>query len=226
MCALFDPKEVDAPRRMNWRYNRLLSGAALLGLLLGYGIAVWSLSLRTAPVSELDINSIITAPASPCPPLIGASVRPADLQYHGHEGAGVCEHGAAKGIQLQLKDSLVSPVVIVAYNRVHYLAKAMMSVFQAWQSDPSNQQKFPLFVSGDGEVQHTLLFATAWHEAAGVQVISRVQNATTCNDAGCNLTGHYLMLLQLFLDCLSSPRILFLEEDLEVILVYYICCLQ
>eukprot|EP00878_Enallax_costatus_P016777 GHUV01017607.1.p1 GENE.GHUV01017607.1~~GHUV01017607.1.p1 ORF type:complete len:296 (+),score=17.89 GHUV01017607.1:242-1129(+) len=216
MYALHKVKLPPPPRRMDWRPNRLLLAAVLLGLLLGYGIAVFSLSLKTPSISKIERSPIVSAPASPCPAPSGVTISTAELQYQGHEGPTVCQQGAAQGIQLDVTDSLVSPVVVVAYNRVHYLAKAMMSIVTAWQADPTNQQKFPLFVSVDGEVQQTLLFAAAWHEAAGVQVITRAQNATVCNDSGCNLTGHYRMLLQLFLDCLKSPRILFLEEDLEI----------
>lgn len=208
-------------RRTAWHPQLL--GAVLLGLLsllLGYLIAVLSFSHRAPPpINEPVTRMIVFAPATPCPAPTGVTVSTADLQYRGHEGDAVCQSSAAKGIQLQITTSLVSPVVVVAYDRVHYLAKAMMSLILAWTADTTNQQKFPLFISVDGEVQRSLLFATAWHEAAGVQVVTRVQNATTCNDSGCNLTGHYKMLLQLFLDCLKSPRILFLEEDLEVIAV-------
>lgn len=139
-----------------------------------------------------------------------------NIQYKGREGPHVCHQQSMNGLHLPNTGALVSPVVVVAYDRVQYLARAMLSLLSVWKQDPANKERFPLFVSVDGQVQRTLLFASAWKEAAGVQVITRVQNTTQCDDAGCNLTGHYKMLLQLFLDCLRSPRLLFLEEDLEV----------
>jgi hypothetical protein len=50
-------------------------------------------------------------------------------------------------------------------------------------------RKFPLFISIDGDDQRTLLLATAMHQAAGVQVITRrcvllgtaVVSSTSCS---------------------------------------------
>lgn len=202
------------PGKHRWP-KRLLLVAVLLGLLIGYGVAVLSISLKKKPEPTI-VEVVRTVEASPCPPPSGVSIQTSELEYQGHEGTSVCQQGAAKGVQLEITEELISPLVVVAHDRVHYLAKAMLSLLMVWKQDPANQQKFPLFVSVDGEIQRTLLFAAAWKEAAGVQVITRAQNSTLCNHAGCNLTGHYRMLLQLFLDCLKSPRILFVEEDLEV----------
>lgn len=42
-----------------------------------------------------------------------------------------------------------------------------------WTADPSYAQKFPLYISVDGDDQRTLLLASALHQAAGVQIITR-----------------------------------------------------
>lgn len=87
--------------------------------------------------------------------------------------------------------------------------------------DPANTAKFPLFISIDGDHQPTLILATSLTFATGAQVI-KVQCNTSdppCKppwDAYCNLALHYKTLLQLFFECMAAPRLIFLEEDLQV----------
>jgi hypothetical protein len=54
-----------------------------------------------------------------------------------------------------------------------YLLLLPATVLRYWSADPSYARKFPLFISIDGDDQRTLLLATAMHQAAGVQVITR-----------------------------------------------------
>jgi hypothetical protein len=90
-----------------------------------------------------------------------------------------------------------------------------------WSADPCNAAKFPLYISVDGDHQPTLILATSLTFAAGLQVIKVQRDAANppCNppwDAYCNLALHYKTLLQLFFECLQAPRLIFLEEDLQV----------
>lgn len=141
----------------------------------------------------------------------------AELDHVGVEGSTACEKGPSKGLKLDVSAELVAPVVILGHNRVNYLARCMMGLLKHWSKDPANAIRFPLFVSIDGGDQRSLNFAAAWKETAGVQVISRTQGSTTCTNGDCHLTGHFKMLMQLFFQCLQTPRVIFIEEDLEVI---------
>lgn len=87
-----------------------------------------------------------------------------------------------------------------------------------WSKDAANAERFPLFVSVDNGEQATTQFAAALNYAADVQVIHNQRDSSRCKpgDGYCNLSVHYHMLLQLFFDCAKAPRLLFLEEDLEV----------
>jgi hypothetical protein len=70
----------------------------------------------------------------------------------------------------------------------------------------------------DGGHAPTMAFASALHFGANVQLIRNVRDASRCppSEGYCNLSLHYQMLLQLFLECLSAPHVLFVEEDLDV----------
>lgn len=90
-----------------------------------------------------------------------------------------------------------------------------------WSADPGNADKFPLFVSVDGDHQPTLILATSLQFAVGAQVVKvqRDSSSTACTpawDAYCNLALHYKELLKLFFECLEAPRLILLEEDLVV----------
>lgn len=75
-----------------------------------------------------------------------------------------------------------------------------------------------MFVSIDGGDAATTSFASALHYGAQVQVIHNLRDSSRCkpNEGYCNLSVHYHMLLQLFFECHNAPRLLFLEEDLEI----------
>jgi alpha-1,3-mannosyl-glycoprotein beta-1,2-N-acetylglucosaminyltransferase len=87
-----------------------------------------------------------------------------------------------------------------------------------WSEDDLNAERFPLFVSVDGGHAATSLFAGALHHAAHVQVIHNLQDKGRCkpHEGYCNLSLHYQMLLELFFSCLKAPKLLLLEEDLEI----------
>lgn len=87
-----------------------------------------------------------------------------------------------------------------------------------WSEDHANAQRFPLFVSVDGGHPTTSLFAGALQHAANIQVIHNTRDPERCKpgEGYCNLSLHYQMLLQLFFQCHNAPRLLFLEEDLEI----------
>lgn len=94
----------------------------------------------------------------------------------------------------------------------------LVVVCRYWSADPANVERFPLFVSVDGGDPATMQFAAALNYGADVQVIHNLRDSTRClpNQGYCNLSLHYQMLLQLFFQCHKAPRLLFLEEDLEV----------
>lgn len=48
--------------------------------------------------------------------------------HHTGQARAACDSRNATGLQLKLTDNLVAPVVIVAHNRVHYLAKCLMKL--------------------------------------------------------------------------------------------------
>lgn len=85
-------------------------------------------------------------------------------------------------------------------------------------NDPDSSQKFPLFISIDRDHLQTTQLALSFNFAAGVQVIRNMRTSTHCapDNGHCHLAMHYLMLVQLFFDCLDAPRLIFMEEDLEV----------
>ena len=91
-----------------------------------------------------------------------------------------------------------------------------------WTEDEQNVERFPLFISIDGDDQRTLLAALSLHQAAGLQIIQNMRRDDLCgtDDLGpigyCRLSLHYMMLLQLFFACLKSPNLILLEEDLEI----------
>lgn len=87
-----------------------------------------------------------------------------------------------------------------------------------WSEDTANEVKFPLFVSIDGGHLPTKWFASALNYATKLQVIQNLRDPTRCKegDGYCNLSVHYQMLLQLFFECHKMPRLIFLEEDLEI----------
>lgn len=87
-----------------------------------------------------------------------------------------------------------------------------------WEADPANARRFPLFVSVDGGVHSTVQFAAAFNYASGLQVVVNRRDPGRCNEteAYCNIAAHYQALLELFFVCNSAPRLLFLEEDLQI----------
>jgi hypothetical protein len=103
-----------------------------------------------------------------------------------------------RGMGLHLPPSTMAPIVILAHDRVKYLAKTLMSVFKVWQADPDNASKFPVVVSVDGDHQPTLLVLTALKYAfPQMQIVVNIPNDDLCHSSGfCNLTWHYKMLLQ------------------------------
>lgn len=143
----------------------------------------------------------------------------ADHQVH-HIGMAraACDKRSSAGIKLRVTDKLVAPIVVVAHNRVHYLAKCLVTIYRYWSEDPENKERFPLFVSVDGGDQATMQFAAALNWGAEVQVIHNLRDPSRCkpNQGYCNLSVHYHMLLQLFFECHKVPRLLFMEEDLEI----------
>lgn len=140
-----------------------------------------------------------------------------ELNYVGMEGDRVCQAGSAKGLLLnETDDTLISPVVVVGHNRVHYLARCLMALLRHWKADQINERRFPLFVSIDGVDARALSFSMALREATGIQVIARTHDPMQCDDNECHISLHYKMLLQLFFRCMEAPRLIFLEEDLEV----------
>lgn len=88
-----------------------------------------------------------------------------ELAHASSEGPSVCNPGTAAGLHLNVSNpTLVSPLVIVAHNRVNYLATTMMILLRYWSADAVNVQRFPLFISVDGGDQCTLQFAAAWKQ--------------------------------------------------------------
>lgn len=75
-----------------------------------------------------------------------------------------------------------------------------------------------MYVSVDGGDVPTMQFVSALNFGTQVQLIHNLRDPSRCkpNDGYCNLALHYQMLLQLFLECHHAPRVLFIEEDLEV----------
>lgn len=145
-----------------------------------------------------------------------AGITHAELDHVGLEGPSVCDKGSSKGLQLKASPELVAAVIVLGHKRVNTLARCMLHLLYHWSKDAANKARFPLFVSIDGGDQRSLNFAAAWKETAGVQVISRLHNPAVCSNQACKLSAHYKMLMQLFFQCLPTPRIIFLEEDLQV----------
>jgi alpha-1,3-mannosyl-glycoprotein beta-1,2-N-acetylglucosaminyltransferase len=61
-------------------------------------------------------------------------------------------------------------------------------------------------------------FAAAFHFSTQMQVIHNIPDSSRCKNstAYCNISVHYQMLLELFFECRKAPRLIFLEEDLEI----------
>lgn len=132
-------------------------------------------------------------------------------------GAVCHQDTAAQGLSIPLAN-LIAPVVVVAHNRAQYLARCILTLLRYWHEDPYNEVKFPIYISVDGEDHHTLLFSSILSRASNVQVIHNLQDEAVCRAHGgyCHLSQHYKMLLRLFFECHSAPRLIFIEEDLEV----------
>lgn len=168
------------------------------------------------------VNSTVpscNSSVQPLPPMqqsSGAHIHHSELDHVATEGPTVCDKGVAKGLKLNVTYELVAPIVVLGHNRVSYLAHCLMVLLKYWSNDPTNTVKFPLYISVDGGHQRSLNLAVALRESSEIQVITRVRNTAQCNDGDCNLTAHFKMLLQLFFQCLQSPRLIFLEEDLQV----------
>lgn len=129
---------------------------------------------------------------------------------------------AARGGGLSQKalggPGLVAPLVILTHNRANYLARTFFSLYRAWAADPANAAKFPLALAVDGDHQPTLLLASVLKFVVpSLQLIRNEHNLRTCKyNALCNLSMAYKALLELFFDCAKVPRLLILEDDLEV----------
>jgi hypothetical protein len=50
--------------------------------------------------------------------------------HHVSQAHSACDTQSGPGINLAVSEALVAPVVIVAHNRVHYLAKCLMTVLR------------------------------------------------------------------------------------------------
>jgi hypothetical protein len=50
--------------------------------------------------------------------------------HHVSQAHSACDKRSGSGIKLAVSDTLVAPVVVVAHNRVHYLAKSLMTVLR------------------------------------------------------------------------------------------------
>lgn len=147
------------------------------------------------------------------------ALSPPTLSVHVHhvgQAGNACHASGSRRMTVPLHKELVAPVVVVAHNRVHYLAKAVTNLLRYWLQDPKHANMFPLYVSVDGHDSHTLAFATALEHAGRVQVIQNLRQTKLCNHGYCHLSQHYKMLLQLFFECHKAPRLLFLEEDLLI----------
>lgn len=141
-----------------------------------------------------------------------------DVHHVGRPGHSCHTSKGVPRLQVPVSPSLIAPVVVVAHNRPHYLSKCVLTLLRYWHEDSSNMSKFPIYISIDGEDEHTLLFASTLTHAANIQVIQNLKDHVLCGGHGryCYLSQHYKMLLQLFFECHNAPRLLFLEEDLEV----------
>lgn len=140
------------------------------------------------------------------------------LVHHAGQARSACDNRGGVGLRVNVTADLVAPLVVVAHNRVHYLAKCLVLLLRYWIADEANSRRFPLYVSVDGGDMPTMQFVSALNFGSQVQLIHNLRDLSRCkpNDGYCNLALHYQMLLQLFLDCHQAPRVLFLEEDLEV----------
>lgn len=181
-----------------------------------FGLWLLHAAVTSCPVAEHGFTG--QPPESRALDSLTTSVALSELAYAGSEGPEVCKKGPAHGLQLAATDALVSPLVVVAHNRVTYVARTMTVLLTQWTADAANKKKFPLYISVDGGDPRTLLYALALQDAAEVQVLSRVRDRSKCDFYDCHISLHFKMLLQVFFKCLKAPRLLFLEEDLEVCL--------
>jgi hypothetical protein len=102
--------------------------------------------------------------------------------HHVGQTGGSC-HPRNSRFTVPKGSKLVAPVVIVAYQRVNYLAKTLVTLLRYWESDASNRDKFPLYVSIDAGVANTSIFAQALNYATGLQV--RSHGWQRCTAATC-----------------------------------------
>lgn len=98
------------------------------------------------------------------------------------------------------------------------LRPALQPASRHWGADTANTRRFPLCVSVDGGVHSIVQFAAAFNYASGLQVVVNTRDPGRCNETEvfCNIAAHYQALLELFFVCNSAPRLLFLEEDLQI----------
>lgn len=91
--------------------------------------------VNTPPVrvSLLSFCSVLSLAVAGCGVLCCAVLTlqlPDHKVHHIGQARAACDKRTSAGISLRVTDKLVAPVVIVAHNRVHYLAKCLMTLLR------------------------------------------------------------------------------------------------
>ncbi|KAK9868373.1 hypothetical protein WJX84_008202 [Apatococcus fuscideae] len=130
-----------------------------------------------------------------------------------------CVGGPADGLEI------VAAVVTIAFNRPAYLKRHMESVLEVHQRSPANRRKFPLHISQDGSHEETKEVARGF--LPRVRYLSHYELAAPIprqrkeNIAYYRIANHYKFIFQTFFDCFNFPRIIILEDDMQLAVDFF-----
>eukprot|EP01026_Neomeris_dumetosa_P073550 TRINITY_DN7582_c0_g1_i3.p1 TRINITY_DN7582_c0_g1~~TRINITY_DN7582_c0_g1_i3.p1 ORF type:complete len:551 (+),score=89.84 TRINITY_DN7582_c0_g1_i3:831-2483(+) len=116
---------------------------------------------------------------------------------------------------------VVAAVVIVAFNRPQYLKQMLEYLFEAYNLNPANKDRFPIYISQDGTDAAVKDMAKSFR-TRNVRYMQHVElkNVTTEgqkeNAAYYRIANHYKYIMQQFFACFKYPKLLILEDDMQL----------
>lgn len=135
----------------------------------------------------------------------------------GREGA-----SRLRGASFAENEGAYAAVVIVACNRVEYLRRTVRSVDAVRAAEPGAAAKFPLFIAQDGDHDGVKrLAASVSSRYHYVQHLEETPPKTRTRErwddaAYYRISAHYRFALSKLFDGLGYPRVIVLEDDMEL----------
>ncbi|KAK9802802.1 hypothetical protein WJX73_008081 [Symbiochloris irregularis] len=123
----------------------------------------------------------------------------------------------------QSLDGVVAAVVIITFNRPAYLQKHLESVLSVHRRHPEHRERFPLFVSQDGTPAHEgVANMSKSYASQGIRYMHHLELEPPKtltkkeNKAYYRIANHYKFIMETFFDCFKYPRLILLEDDMEL----------